>query len=169
MRVLSYLFISLFILSFASCSSDDDNNQEVTILGKWNVSEMTMTSNFIQEGIPISMNAISNSMAGNDITFNENNTFTGNSAPFDIVIKYEIGGVSSTMTQPSGNALPVSGNWRKEGNNLYLKEGGSEEIRYTIETLDATTLKLSGDQNSIDIGEDYPPGTEIRVTVTLKR
>ena len=169
MRIVSYLFISFFILSLASCSSDDDNNQEVTLLGKWNVNEMTMDGNFTEEGVVVSFNGVTNGMAGNDITFKDDNTFTGHSAPFEMEMHYVINGMPSTITQPSGEALPVAGSWSKEGDYLFLQETGGERTKYKIETFNATTLKLSANQDTIDMGEDFPAGAQFNVSVTLKR
>src|SRR5690606_19211255 len=115
----------------------------------------------------VTFNGTSLGMSGNDITFKENNTFSGNSAPFQMQINYVINGLPSTITQPSGEALPVSGEWSKEGNTLYLQENGGERTHYTIETLNSSTLKLTADQNSIDMGNDFPPGAQFNVSVTL--
>lgn len=170
MRILAFLFTSILILGLNSCSSNDDgNNEEVTLLGKWNVKEMTMEGNFTEDGMPVSFEGIANEMDGNNITFNENNSFTGNTAPFDMEITFRLGGFPTTMTQPISQGLPVAGEWTKEGNTLFLTEAGSSETtKYTIESHDATTLILSGDQNSINI-EDIPADAVFSVRVTLKR
>ncbi len=170
MKILYYLFTTLFILGLTSCSSsDDDNPQDGTILGKWNVKEMRMSGNFTDEGMTVDFTAVSTGMAGNDITFKDNNTFTGHSAPFEIEMTFIMMGQSHTVTQPAGEALPVSGEWSREGNTLFLQETGNERTKYTIETLNNTTLKLTADQNSIDMGDDLPPGAQFNVTITLER
>lgn len=170
MKIVSYLFISLFVFSLASCSSsDDDNQQDVSILGKWNVTKMTMDGNFTQDGMTINISAVSKGMNGNDIAFKENNTFTGNSAPFDMDMTITMMGQSNTVTQQSGETFPVAGEWSKDGNSLSLQESGAEKTNYTIETLNATTLKLTADQTNIDIGDEVPVGAQFRVTVTLNR
>src|SRR5690606_5224177 len=150
MKIVSYLFISIFILSLTSCSSDDDNQQAVTILGKWNVNEMNMEGSLTEDGMTISFISNTKGMAGNDITFNDDNTFSGNSAAFEMETHYVINGMPSTVTQPAGEALPVEGEWSKDGNILNLLESGGVSTQYTIETLDATTLKLTADQNSMN-------------------
>src|SRR5690606_23558797 len=123
MKIVSYLFISIFILSLTACSSDDDNaTQEGTILGKWNVDEMTMEGSFSTDGTAVNFIGTTQGMAGNDITFNNDNTFNGNNAPFAMELQYVINGSPSTHTQSMGEAFPVSGEWNKEGNILNLKE-----------------------------------------------
>lgn len=169
MRILIYLFTSVFILGLTSCSSNDDDNAEATLLGKWNVKEMTMEGNFTQDGMAVTFDGIANEMAGNDVTFNEDNSFTGNTAPFDMDITFRVGGFPTTITQPVSDGFPVTGQWSKEGNTLFLTETGStERIKYTIETHDATTLVLSADQNSMDLA-DLPSDAIFNVRITMKR
>lgn len=174
MKILSYLFLSLFILSLASCGSDDDGNgggqQDASILGKWNAAEFTMNGTFSVEGMTISFNGIANDMTGNDITFNEDNTLEGHSAPFEMELTYDIDGMPMTINQTMSSVMAHNGEWSREGDKLYLQENGSsEKDAFTIQTLNATTLKLYGDQNSIQVGSDFPPGAVFTVTITHKR
>lgn len=171
MRILSYLLLSIFIVSFTSCSSDDDNNdQENLILGEWDASKFTMEGTFIIEGNSVSFDGVANDLSGNDITFHQDNTVTGNSAPFDMELNYVINGMPITMTQTMSSVMVHSGTWRKEGGFLYFKEAGSdEEVEYIIQTLNNSTLKITADQDNIDVGSDFPPGGQFRVTITYNR
>jgi len=171
MRILSYLLLSVFLVSFTSCSSDDDNGgQEVTLIGKWNASQLTMEGTFEEDGMTVEFSGIANDLTGNDATFKNDNTLTANNAPFDMELTFTINGMPVTVTQPMSESMMTSGTWRKEGNMLYLKETGSdEEHAYTIETLNNTTLKLSGDQDSMDVGDDFPDNAIFNVTLTFTR
>lgn len=171
MRTLSYLILSLFIFSLASCSSDDDNNsQEVTILGKWDVTQMTMEGNFTEEGSAVSFSAVANSLPGNNMTFKADNTVSSNSAPFNIDFHYDIDGITYDMTQEVSSVLTTNGTWSRDGDLLHLQENGSSERQtYTVETLTGSTLKLSADQDNTDLGDDFPAGAQFRVTITMNR
>lgn len=171
MKKLSYLILSLFILMTASCSSDDDNGPvEASILGKWDITQMIMEGTFTEEGATVSFNGVANSLPGNDITFNADNTSTSNSAPFNMDLTYVIEGETYTMTQQVSSELTTSGTWREDGNFLYLKETGSnDEVQYKIVTLNSSTLKLTADQNNINMGADFPADGQFMVTITMSR
>ena len=169
-KPLFYLFLSFFAFSLASCSSDDDNGPiDVSILGKWNMTQMTMEGDFSDEGISVTFDGVANSLPGNDITFHADNTVTSNSAPFNMQFTYLIDGVPFEITQPISSELTSDGTWRQEGNNLFFKETGSvDEQQYTIVTLNGSTLKLSADQDNIDMGSDFPNGRFL-ITITMSR
>ena len=172
MRILSYVLLSIFVISFTSCSSEDDNGgqQADTLIGKWNASEFTMDGTFEEDGMTVEFSGIANDLTGNDATFKSDNTLTANNAPFDMELTFNINGMPVTVTQPMSESMITSGTWRKEGNLLYLKETGSdEEHTYTIETLNNTTLKLTGDQDSIEVDDDFPDNAIFNVSITFTR
>lgn len=177
MKITNYLLLSLFVFGLMSCSSDDDGNsdngnpQEVTILGLWNASEMSINGTVVEQNITSSFNGMATEMTGNDITFNEDHTLSGNSAPFNMEVHYVIEGLPPfTQTQEMNSAMAHEGTWSREGNMLYIQENGSTDREgFTIETLNATTLKISGDQNSTSVGEDFPAGSTFNVTITYRR
>ena len=172
MRILSYLLFSIALISFSSCSSDDDNNpaQEGTLLGTWNASEFKMDGNMQMDGNNISFDGIANNLAGNDITFNSDNTLTGNSASFDMELTYVINGMPVTITQNMSSMMAHAGTWRKDGNFLYIQETGSNnDQEFLIEAQTNSTLKISANQDNIDLGSDFPPGATFSVTITYVR
>lgn len=169
MKKLICLFLSIFIITLASCSSDDNgnNNQEATLLGNWNSSEFIMEGTFEEDGITVSFEGVADNMPGNDITFHSDNTFTGNSAPFEMEINYLINGLPSTITQTMNSPMAHEGTWRKDGDKLFIIEAGStQEQEFNIETLSNTTLKMFADQDNIEMEDDFPENAEFKVTIT---
>mgnify|MGYP002735384390 CR=1 FL=1 len=172
MRIFPYLLLSIFVISFTACSSDDDSSggQADTLLGKWNASQFTMDGTFEEDGMTVEFSGIANDLTGNDATFKSDNTLTANNAPFDMELTFIFDGIPVTMTQTMSESMMSSGTWRKEGDLLYLKETGSdEEYAYTIETLNNTTLKLTGDQDSMEMDDDFPDNAIFNVSITFTR
>lgn len=174
MRILQFLFLSFFILGLASCSSDDDDidppPQEATVTGEWDVTQFTMEGTIYDEDATITFDAVANDLTGNDMTFHGDNTLSGNNAPFEMAVDSDVDGMEINYTTTMSSVMTHEGEWSRDGNTLYLQEDGSDTSEeFTIETLNSTTLKLSGDQNSITTDSDFPPGSVFDVTITLKR
>ena len=119
MKKLSYLILSIFIISLAACSSDDDSSsQEGALLGKWNSTEFIMKGTFQEDGVTVSFEGVADDMSGNDVTFHADNTFTANNAPFQMKMSYIINGLPYTFNQEMNSLVTDEGTWRKEGNKL---------------------------------------------------
>ena len=171
MKKLTYLLLSLFIMGLVSCSSDDDSNpHEVSLLGEWYADEFRMVGSYTEEGQTYSFDGLASNCVGNDITFNADQSVTGHNAPFSMTSTVEVPGMPPiTSTMQMSSFTSTSGEWSREGNTLYLQEeGSSHKDAFTILLLNATTLKIMGDQNSIDPG-DWDSGTECTATLTYKR
>lgn len=166
-----FIIISFLIFGLASCSSDDDKvNDEVTILGHWNTAEFTMEGTFVDDGVHVTFNGVANDLTGNDINFHSNNTLTGNSAPFNMDIDYVIDGMPVSLNQEMSSMMVHEGTWSRNGDYLMLQENGSDTTQeFLIEVLNSSTLKLSANQDNMDLGAEFPAGAQFRVTITYVR
>lgn len=170
MRITSFFILFILTFSFVSCSSDDDNGNEATIYGYWDITEFTMNGEMHVEGVDITFEGIADDLEGNNTNFNEDNTLEGNNAPFDMVLTYNISGMTETIVQEMSSAMSHNGTWSRDGDILQIQENGSNEVHeFTIATLNATTLKLIGDETSIPVDNSFPPGSEFDVSLTFTR
>lgn len=171
MKITHLIILSFLIFGFTSCSSDDDNvNDEVTILGHWNTGEFSMEGTFVDDGVHVTFNGVANNLTGNDINFHSDNTITGNSAPFNMEINYVIDGMPVTINQEMSSMMVHEGTWSRDGEYLYLQESGSDSAQeFLIEVHNSSTLKLSANQDSLDLGADFPAGAQFSVTITYVR
>lgn len=179
MKILSSLFFSFLILSLVSCSKDDEPEPEnngnnnpnmATVPGEWEVDQFTMSGTIYDENATITFDGVANDLTGNDITFHEDNTTSGNNAPFDMTVDSEVDGMPVSYTQTMSSVMTHGGDWSQTGDSLYLQESGSADIEaFFIESLNASTLVLLGDENSVTTDSSFPPGSEFDVTITLTR
>lgn len=177
MKIINYLVFSLFIICSVSCSSDDDgssddnnNPGDVTILGNWNASEYTMSGNFVEDGVTISFTGVANSLPGNNMTLHADHTITGHSEPFMMQLSYVINGAPMTIPQQVSSSMVNEGVWSREGDTLYLEDNEVGETQeFTIDVLNATTLKISGDQSSMSEDGALPPGSIFVYSFTFTR
>lgn len=150
-----YLFLAVMTVSLNSCSKDDDGGQnEASILGRWNFSEMVMNIQAVTEvgrvNIKVTATNDDNSIYG---IFNENGTLGGQNGTMMAHMQVT-GALNMSQDIPISNSLPVEGTWEKNGNLLTLKEVRGEETTYEIKTLNATTLELYTDQDIADFPFD---------------
>src|SRR6056297_534059 len=131
MKILSYLFFSFLILSLASCSKDDEPEPEIngnnnpntaTVPGEWEVDHFTMSGTIYDENATITFDGVANDLTGNDITFHEDNTTSGNNAPFDMAVDSEVDGMPVSYTQSMSSVMTHDGEWSQTGDSLYLQE-----------------------------------------------
>src|SRR5690554_918789 len=171
MKTKYLILFSFLIFGFTSCSSDDDKvSDEVTILGHWNTAQFTMEGTFVDDNVHATFNGVANNLTGNDITFHSDNTITGNSAPFNMDINYVIDGMPVTINQEMSSMMVHEGTWSRDGEYLYLQESGSDSAQeFLIEVHNSSTLKLSANQDSLDLGADFPAGAQFSVTITYVR
>ena len=177
MKILSYLCLSLFILNLTSCSSNDDgdnppiNPNDGTLLGSWNATEFTIDGSFSEAGTDAEFSMFADHLDGNTLVFNEDGTVTGDNAPFEMETTIFINGVAlPPSTQIMSEVMSHSGTWSQDGNTLTLLEDGSNDPQvFTIEILSPTTLKISGNQDSLGDTGNPSPGTEFLATVTYSR
>lgn len=170
MKKIFYVFAVLFVIGLTSCSSDDDN-VSADIIGKWDITQMTMEGSFTEDGMSINFKGVSKNITGdNHIVFNEDNTLTGESSEFEIEMEYEIFNQTITVTIPAGSNIPHTGTWEKNGNKLVLHSDTSDEtVEYTIEELTSSKMFLSADESAMDLGEDFPEISNFSVTITFNR
>lgn len=123
-----------------------------------------------EDGDPITFGVVSNSLTGNDVPFKADNTFEGTCTPFVMNTHYTVNGMQFNLPVSMNSITNHAGEWTREGSLFNIKnEGSNEASQFTIVTLNATTLILTGDQDSLDIGEDFPASYEFSATFTFTR
>lgn len=171
MRTLSYFLLSIFIVSLTACSSDDDGpSSSDDIFGKWFLSDMTMEGTFVEEGEEFSFTGKAKDIhEDNYIIFKEDNKFNGSSTPIDMELTISFMGQTHTQIISTGTNMPQSGTWERNGNKLILSADGGEETEYTVETFTSSSIVLTADETSVDMGSDFPPGAKFSVSISFRR
>ena len=105
MKIASYLFVSLFIVTLASCSSDDDAKTDDipelgTLIGKWNASSITAEGSFTLNEIKTTFKAKANDLKDNNINFHADHTITGEEKPFTMELRLNMGGCRHKVCSP---------------------------------------------------------------------
>lgn len=124
----------IVITLFTSCSNDDDNNQEITIIGKWLEISVTgeLIKNGISEGVEDEEVIDENNFAR--ITFNDDGTFL-------IFYSNDYSGVVETDTLP--------GTYTIEDNIISFFYNGDQQDS------EIDTFSLIGNQLIITLTDEY--------------
>lgn len=152
MKTLKLLFITLFIISFTACSSEDDSNDNnnptdtnADLTGTWNLEGLNVetesvstiqgqsfTSTSVGEGTNIDYQMI----------FSENPNEVIGEGSFDMEFTITFAGQTQTETLPGEPIIGDLGTWTREGNNLIISING-ETPTYEITQLTESTLVLN--------------------------
>lgn len=170
MKTLSRLFIALFITTtFIGCSSDDDggNDTSASLVGTWNITSLVYggenTFEVLGESSSSSFQGVGQNFDAS-VIFTENPNEFVSSGSYDVVLDFEVEGVSETTTTSIDN-FQSEGSWERNGSILSF-EGSLVEVDTTVPVVmgsnmnDATILELTettlrlGQVVSQEISED---------------
>lgn len=163
MKIIRFLLLSFLFIGNVSCSSDDDSSdiQSLDVAGTW-----TMTEGFIVPGsmdldlggmsIPVEYSGdFINIEDDNRLNFHEDSTFT--SVTGDISLEMEM----IIMGAPQNQSFEASdlfgqGTWEVIGQELFISNENGTTIKYHIDSVSSTQLKLSSNVKDMDTGEPNP-------------
>lgn len=125
MRKLSVLFLSILTvgLSVVSCSSDD-NDEKVSIEGKWEIVQSGIIANGKESVIPI----LTDGNCGN--------------ATFEYYADGKFIDTTTEFWDSKCSTYVENGTWSKDGNTLNLKYGDDETSKIEILELSKSRLKI---------------------------
>lgn len=128
----------LLIICFLSCSSDDNNNvNSKYINATWYLTEVHVDGKYLNENITYT---ISGECSGCYITFNEDNSYSGEKGV--LFIEY-INSEGETYYSGLMNYFtPSRGSWVIKSNNINLKDLEQGELNWNILVLNETTFKI---------------------------
>lgn len=174
MKIFNYLILSLLIVGSVSCSSDDDNNEPLNIVGDWSITEGYIEPTTIQMdlgGMPISVE-ISGSFVEideeNRISFKEDNTFTSITNNISLEMNMVVMGMPQTQVFEASDIFG-DGTWEIIGNELKIHNQNNTSITYTIDSLDGNTMELSSNVKDMQVeGGANPMLDSMDILVRIK-
>lgn len=174
MRNVVYLLFIILPLSLLSCSSDDDSGTSSEIVGKWMNAEIHIEGEYVVAGMgTATMTGIATDNDPENYTvFHADNTLETHPKPMEMMIMVTIMGVEEAYEQEVNIDIPQFGQWQKEGDTLTISSEG-ETLDYTIEMLNASTLKISTDTIYTELptegGLELPDLDTFKMTIVFSR
>ncbi|TVZ52126.1 hypothetical protein OD90_1290 [Dokdonia sp. Hel_I_53] len=181
----------LAAITFASCSSDDDNSfniDESLIVGEWTITDfdydVDTTTSFEGQSITASATAVGSNFDYN-IIFNKDNTLVADGS-YDVTLETTVAGQSVGTETTTVSNIETSGEWSIDGDQLTFSgfttgdmnnNGFGDDVSKstsTITILNENTLQIVSDFEDLEgSGSDLPDGAELSVTgsavMTLSR
>lgn len=147
MKNLSKLMFA-FLLVFASCSSDDDNNQNdltVDITGSWELTNLEYSGEnetvFQGQTITLVYSGFGKDFDAQAV-FSENPNTIQTLGSYTIELSFEFMGITQTIDTPINLSDDISsGTWSVEGNQMIIVDGDTGEVQ-TAEIIQLTQNKM---------------------------
>ena len=151
MKKINVLFIA-FLLILSSCSSDDDNGQDVqaSIVGTWEMEALNFsgTSSTVMLGQTITADIEGEAIdIDYSLVFSENPNEVVEDGDFSVSIDFTVLGQTTTqVTEDVVDLVPSTGGttWSQSGTTLTLSNSENNEM-FTILDLTETMLRLQLD------------------------
>ena len=187
-NIFKSLLIVLVTVSFMSCSSDDDSSNDNsgdtsgTLVGTWNLVELTIdgdtTSEVAGQSLSVDFDAIGENF-NYSLTFSDPDEFIG-SGSYDLILTSTVDGETITETE-SINDIVTEGTWEQNGTMLTINGNltddsasipVSNEIAqppFVIEELTDTTLTIRQEFNVEQTANDITNNISLITEATFTR
>ncbi len=174
MKTIKLLLLSVFIISFSSCSKDDDGGGSFEIVGNWRMTEGAVEGGSIMldlGGMPIPVEVSGTFIDLDDqnkLTIKEDNTFTSITGNIAIELHMNVMGTVQTETFEASDIFG-EGTWERTGNTLNITNDNGTTIPYTIVSLTESNLELKANVSEMDAGTGSNPMLEsLDINVRMK-
>ncbi|MEZ4793001.1 MAG: lipocalin family protein [Gelidibacter sp.] len=167
MRKLFLSLVAISTLAFNSCSSDNDDNSTVSLVGTWKLTAWNSTVGYdINNDGTANTNILQelNCYANETVVFNANNTAVANSTSYADITAEITAGTTDEFTYTvdcvqENDSFPLT--WSVNGNTITFDEGTADEI---VGTLSGNTISILIPEGLVVYNDDL---TEIEVNQDL--
>ncbi|MEZ4802472.1 MAG: hypothetical protein R2797_06835 [Gelidibacter sp.] len=145
-------------LAFTSCSSDDDNNSSVSLVGTWKLTAWNSTTGYdINNDGTANTNLLEefNCYNNETVVFSSNNTAVANSTSYADITAEITAGTTDEFTYTVDcideiDSVPLT--WSLAGNTITFDEGSSDEI---VGTLNGNTFSIVVPEGLVVYNDDF--------------